>query len=203
MSLKLLGFNSLIRKEREVKNMSEIKFFGEVDVHPTKKVVMSEYPAWYMQKPMENLREEYERKERELERGVVPQDKIFSHKEDIEKLKEKYEKIVASIPKLSGEEKDKMSKARKEMSKIIQSGYYKRSDMIKGTVDAHREAERMVKPMVEVKPEYAEYLQAANVPIRDGKVTRDGLVKAWKLCGRLINIHGGDEDTNAEVLRRD
>jgi hypothetical protein len=183
--------------------MAEIQFFGEVDIHPTKKIIASEYPAWYFDRPFEQLGEEVARLERALESDGVPKDKIGEFKDQLREKKARYERIAESIPKISGEEKDRLSRVRKEMGKIIQSGYYKRSDMMKGTVDAHREAERMVKPMVEIKPEFMELVKAARVPIVDGKCSRDGLVKAWKITGKLLNKHGGDEDTNAETLRRD
>ena len=183
--------------------MAEIQFFGEVDIHPTKKMIMSEMPAWTMNKHFEQLGEEVARMERTLEKGGIPHDRLGDFKDQLRTKKEKYEQIANSIPKVSDADRDRLAKVRKEMAKTIQSGYYKRSDMIKGTVDARREAERMIRPMIEVKPEFAELLKNANVPITDGKCTRDGLVKGWKLIGHLLNRYGGDEDTNAETLRRD
>ncbi len=183
--------------------MAEIQFFGEVDIHPTKKIVSSEYPAWYFDKPFEQLGEDVARMERQLEKDLVPRDKVGDFKDELRKKKDQFERIADSIPKLTEVDKDRLSKTRKEFAKIIQAGYFRRSDMIKGTVDAHREAERMSKPMVEVKPEFAELLKSARVPIVNGKCTREGIIKAWKLTGKLLNKHGGDEDTNAETLRRD
>ncbi len=183
--------------------MAEIQFFGEVDIHPTKKIISSEYPAWYFDKPFEQLEEDVARMERELARGSIPTDRLGDFKDQLRTKKEQYSKIADSIPKLNDVDKDRLAKTRKELAKIIQSGYYKRSDMVKGTVDAHREAERMIKPMVEVKPEFAELLRNPRVPIIDGKRTRDGIVKGWKIIGKLLNKYGGDEETSAETLRRD
>ena len=183
--------------------MAEIKFFGEVDIHPIKKTISSEYPAWYFTRAYDGLCEDVARLERTLARGDVPTDKIAQIKDRLEKTKERRDKIQESIPKLEGKDIDEMAKARKTMSSIIKDGYFTRSSMMKGTADAHKEAERMIKPKVDVKPEFIEYLKAANVPIVDGKVTRDGLVKAWKITGKLLNLHGKDEETDAEVLRRD
>lgn len=183
--------------------MAEIQFFGEVDLHPTKRMVSSEYPAWYFDRPLEQLGEEVGRMERQLDRGEIPQDRLGEFKDVLAQKKEQYGKITVSIPKLNDIDKDKYAKIRKELGKIIQSGYYTRSQMIKGTVDAHKEAERMVKPLVEVKPEFAEILQAARVKVENGRCSRDGIVKAWKILGKAINRNGGDEDTNSESLRRD
>jgi hypothetical protein len=183
--------------------MAEIKFFGEADLHPTKHVISSEFPAWYAPRPMEQLGEEVDKMERQLDRGEIPSDKLSDFKDALRTKKEQSDRIRESIPKLGEPDKNRLDKARKDMANIIRSGYFTRSQMIKGTVDAHKEAERMVRPLIEVKPEWAEILKASRVPIVDGKVSRDGMVKAWKICGRLLNLNGGDEDTNAETLRKD
>jgi len=183
--------------------MSEIKFFGEVDIHPTKKMINSEYPAWYFDKPYEQLGEDVGRMERQLERGAIPSDKLGEFKDQLSKRQEQLRKINESIPKLTGEEKDKLAKARKDMASLIKAGYFTRTQMQKGLVDVHKEAERMVKPLVEVKPEFAEIIKGCNIKVENGKISRDNLVKAWKITGKLLNRHGGDEETNAETLRRD
>lgn len=183
--------------------MSDIQFFGEVDIHPTKHVIMSEYPAWTMTRQFENMKEDVDRMERQLKRGEIPDSHIADHKDMLRKKREQFEKIADSIPKMSDGDKDKVAKTRKEMGKVIQSGYFTRSAMMKGTADAQVEATRMIKPLVDVKPEFAEYVRAANVPITNGKITRDGLVKTWKIMGHLLNHYGGEEEINAETLRRD
>jgi len=183
--------------------MSDIKFFGEVDLHPTKKFISSEYPAWYFDRPLANLEEDIRKLEKTLERKDVPADKLIAIRERLTSLKDRYVGIMEFVPRLSGDEVDKLAKTRKEMAKIIQSGLYPRSQMQKGTVDAHKEVERMISPKIAVRPEFAELIQACNVKITDGKITRDGLIKAWKMTGKLLNRHGGDEETNVEVLRKD
>ena len=180
-----------------------IQFFGEIDYHPTKKHLSSEYPAWYFDRPLEQVKEESERMEREMARGVVPADKIPIYREKLAANKEKYEKIVSSIPKLEGGDMDDLAKLRKDMSKEIKDGYYTRNQMQKGLVDAHKEAERMVKPIIPVDGKLAELAGACKVRVVDGKVSRDGMVKMWKMTGKLMNYHGANEETNAEVLRRD
>ena len=184
--------------------MSEIKFFGEVDIHPTKKHISSEYPAWYFSKALENLEEDIGRIERQLGRGQVPADKVPIFRERLAQFKERHDKIIESIPKLSDAEKDDLAKSRKELAKIIREGYFSRSSMMKGTADPQKEADRMSKPMVALKPEFVDLMKGCNVRIsEDGKVPREGLVKAWKMAGKLLNLHGGDEETNAEILRKD
>lgn len=180
-----------------------IKFFGEVDIHPTKKVISSEYPAWYQERQLEQLEEEVAQRERQLDRGEITPDKLGEFREALSKRRETRDKIKSSIPKLTGAEKDNLAKVRKEMENIIREGYFTRSQMVKGTVDAHKEAMRMIKPMVEVKPEFAGILEGCNIKSKDGKVSRDEIVKAWKITGKLLNYYGGDEETNAEVLRKD
>jgi len=183
--------------------MSEIKFFGEVDLNPKKGTISSEYPAWYFDRPLDELYEEVGKMERAIARGNIPADKLVETREKLAQVKERYEKIMASIPQVSDVERDKLAKIRREMGKSISEGLFTRTQMMKGLVDAHREAERMTKPMIEVKPEMHSLLQACNVKIVNGKVTRDGMSKAWKMIGKLLNRHGGDEETNIEMLRKD
>jgi hypothetical protein len=183
--------------------MAEIQFFGEIDIHPIKKHISSEYPAWYFDRNLDSLQEEIDKTERMLSKGELAPDKVPEFRDNLEKLRERHERIMSSLPKLEGDTKDRAHKARKAMASEIKDGLFGRGQMQKGTADAHREADRMVKPLIPVKPEFAEFLRASNVPIVDGKVTRDGLIKAWKITGKLLNRHGGDEETNVEVLRRD
>jgi hypothetical protein len=183
--------------------MSEIKFFGEVDLHPKKGNVASQYPAWYFDRPLDELYEDIGKMERALTRGAVPVDKVSEFREKLAQNKARYEKIMAAVPTLSDVEKDKLAKTRREMGKMISEGLFTRSQMMKGTVDAHKEAERMIKPMIPVRPEMTELLRACNAKVVDGKISRDGLVKAWKMVGKLLNRHGGDEETNSETLRKD
>jgi soluble cytochrome b562 len=183
--------------------MSDIKFFGEVDLHTKKGTVASEYPAWYFDRPLDELSENIDKMERAIARGTVPADKLSEMREHLQQYKERYTKIMESCPKLTDAEKDKLVKVRRDMGKQITDGLFSRSHMQKGTVDAHKEAERMVKPMIDVKPEYHDLLRACNVRIVNGKITRDGMAKAWKIIGKLLNRHGGDEETNVETLRRD
>jgi len=183
--------------------MSDIKFFGEVDLHPKKGNVTSQYPAWYFERPLDELSEEIGKMERALDRGGIPPDKAPEMREKLAKYKERYDKIMTSVPVLSDVEKDKLAKTRRDMGKLVQEGMFSRSKMMAGTADAHKEAERMIKPTIEVKPEMRSLLESCNVKIVNGKVTRDGMAKAWKIIGKLLNRHGGDEETNIEILRKD
>jgi hypothetical protein len=191
---------NVVKKEEK---MADIKFFGEVDLHKKTGKISSEYPAWYFDRPLDNLREEVEHMERALERGGVPADKQAENRVKLENTKARYENILQSIPKLSPQEKDRLAKARKTMGEEIRSGFFTRSQMDKGTADAFKEAERMMLPKIEVKPEFADLLHSCNVPVVDGRVTRDNLAKAWKILGKALNRNGGEEETNVETLRRD
>jgi hypothetical protein len=53
---------------------------------------------------------------------------------------------------------------------------------------------------LEVKSEtQAEILKACGIPIRDGKVSRKDMERAWKISGAAL----GEVDLNVERLRRD
>jgi hypothetical protein len=183
--------------------MAEIKFFGEMDLNKKSGQISSEYPGWYFDRPLDQLAEDVARGERMLAKGVIPLDKKTEFEAKLTQTKDRYEKILESIPKLGAQEKDRLAKARKAMAQEISSGFFTRSQMEKGTVDAFKEAERMTVAKIDVKPEFADLLKSCNVPVSDGKVTRDNLAKAWKIVGKALNRNGGDEETNVETLRRD
>lgn len=184
-------------------NEPSIKFFGEMDINPKIGTISSEYPMWYSKAHMEELADSISSLERQIDNGSFPRDREGEMRAELKKFKERYHKIESSVPKMSGVEKDKFAKLRKEMGKEIAAGLFTRSQMMKGTVDPQVEADRMVLPKIPVKPEYEELIRASNIKPRDGKISRDELSKVWKLVGRTLNLNGGDEDLNTEVLRRD
>jgi hypothetical protein len=72
------------------------------------------------------------------------------------------------------------------------------SDMMRGTADAHVEAERMVKPCVKIQSEYeAGLAKACGMNIENGKVSRNDAARIWKIQGKLL----GESILDAEQLR--
>jgi hypothetical protein len=181
--------------------MSEIQFFSEADMTRNKDgklVITSEYPAWYNDQFLDNIREEIRVDEYNLESGIIPKSQLMQAKERIKQNKDKLSKIEASIPKLDGVTESKLDKARKTLAKNIQDRMFTRSQMAKGISDAHMEVKRMNSYDIPVDDSIAELAQASNVRIVDGKINREGATKIWKLSNRYFN-----EISNVEMLRRD
>ena len=176
-----------------------MRFFGEADRTKDGKI-KSDYPAWYQEQHVEDLRESIKQQERSLEEGSVPPERKGQYRERLNQEKERLEQIETSKPKFAGPEKDTVSKFRKEMGDKIADAHYRRSHMEKGLVNAHEEARRMTEPCIEVKGQAeAEILKECGARITEGgKVTRTEAEKAWKITGRAL----GEDMTNVEVLRK-
>lgn len=174
------------------------RFFGDVD-RGNKGTVTSEFPAWYFETHLDNLKEERNSLIRRMERGEIPPDNVPYHKAEAEAMREKIEEIESSQPTMSDQERMKLQKYHKELSGKISESLYTRSEQMMGTANAHEEARRMVQPCVSLSPPLRSMAKECNVRIsKDFKVSRNGAIKIWKIIGKLIG-----EGTNVEGLRRD
>jgi hypothetical protein len=176
-----------------------IKFFGKLDENRAGRRV-SEYPAWYFDVHIEELKEAIARGKRSLNRGEVPPDQVAVVKAEIERDEQKMNEIEHYQPQLSVGEREKLMKLYKEeLCPMISASLFTRNQMQKGLAPAHEEAKRMVQPVIEVKSELlGELLVAAGGKLENKKTSRNALAKVFKLVGKLLN-----EPTNIEVLRID
>jgi len=179
---------------------SDIKVFSEIDYTEVKggSKLGSEYPAWYHDAMVDEIREGIRTDELVLERGSVPHDRRHDVKERIRKNKEKLEKIQESSPDLDDKQKDYVNKVRVELGKEISRMMFTRSQMQKGLADSHMEARRMKDPSIPVSGAIHDMAQACNVPITNGKISRSGAEKVWKICSKKLG-----EISNTELLRKD
>lgn len=177
--------------------MKDIEFFGAVDRKEGKPdgPITSEYPAWMHTYQIEELEESISRKDRALAQGLIPSEHVAGSREELKREKDKLALIKKSKPKLTATQKDKLYTDYKELGKGIEGYLFTRSDMMKGTADAHEEADRMIKPSIPVSPEIAEM---CNLKPEKGKISRNDASKAWKILGRALG-----EPTNVETLRKD
>lgn len=174
-----------------------MKIFGEVDKDRDGNV-KSDYPAWYFETHQEDLEESVKDKERKLEADLIPESEKGIMKSRLKQEKERLDKIRASKPELKETEKDDVGKASKELGSQIASAFFTRSDMMKGTADAHEEARRISSPVIEVKSDkQAELIKACGIKIKDGRITRGEAEKVWKISRRLLG-----ESANTEILRK-
>lgn len=176
-----------------------IVFFGAMDRkrRDPSGPVSSAYPAWYFDAHLEEMKEEIDRKKRDLARGVIPPSEIEYAKEELRKQEDRYREILASKPKLSGKEKDDLYKVYKELQDQIIDSMPTYTEMMKGHADPHEEARRMTTPIISVG-RHSELFEALNIRVEGNKVTRNAASRAFKIIGKVLG-----ERTNIEALRRD
>lgn len=166
-------------------------------------VITSQYPAWYSAIRLDDLEETVARKARELDSGLVPPNKIPEAREELKREQEKLEAVKDSKPVLDDKSKDTLYASYKQLSKLIKDTLFSYDEMHKNLASPHEEANRMKKPIIEVKNENLKGLaEACGVSLKkrnDKKgsfITRDGASKMFKIAGNLLG-----EATNIEVLR--
>jgi len=183
-------------RPKKVVNDSDIQFFGEIDLNDQTGERRSEYPAWYFDVHIEELREGVERKQRQLDQGLILPDQVQMMKADIERENEKLKTIEKSRPRLTGEQKDRCWNAYKEVADQLATTMPTRKQTQDGLVNPHDELKRMKKTKhIEIDPAIA---KSCGVKPVNGKVTGDEAVKCYKILGKVLG-----ESTNPERLRRD
>jgi len=179
----------------------DIQFYGDVDKdkgRDNRGNNASEYPAWYLETHMEELKESIASRERRLKRGEVFVDSVPYERQELAKEKQRLEEIERTKPKLSIGERQKLVKFYRELGDEIQRSMFTYSDMMKGVASPHEEAKRMTEHLIPIDKELIAIAGQAEVRHTKGKVSRNGAAKLFKLIGKLIG-----EPTNIEVLRRD
>lgn len=176
--------------------VSDIEFFGEIDLNEQTKKPRSEYPAWYFDVHIEALQEGIERKQRQIDLGVVPGETILEMKAEIEREQEKLDAIKQSRPKLTGPQKDKCYSAYQELGKQISDTMPTRKQDKAGLVNPYDELKRLKKTKhISIDPDIA---KSCNVKPVNGKVTGNEAAKCFQMLGRALG-----ESSNVESLRRD
>ena len=177
-----------------------IVFFSEQDmtVKDGKKIISSEYPMWYNPNVVDEIEEDIRRDEYVLRMGYVKEAQLPQVKERLAGLQKKLEAIRESEPKLTDAQKDRLDRVSKNLGEEIKNKMFTYSQMMKGTADPHAEAQRMVTPSIPVDKDIAQLAEACNVRVVDGKISRDGASKIWKISRRAL----GDM-SDCEELRRD
>jgi hypothetical protein len=174
-----------------------MKIFGDVDKTKDGKV-KSQYPAWYYETHIDELRESIRHKEYQLESDLIPLSEKGITRERLKQEKERLEEIEKSKAKFTATEKDDLSKIRKDLGQRIKDGMFTRSQMEKGLADAHEEARRLSEPVIEIKTEVEKELaKECEVKVIDGKVSRKGAEKIWKIASKALG-----EMSNTEELRK-
>lgn len=174
----------------------EVKFFGEVDINKHGNVG-SEMPSWYFRTQNESLDNDIQETEQAISRGEIREDKKPEILADLAKMKEKREKIKQSQAELTPYE-DAISKMTKTIGKKIAEAMFTRTDMMRGTADAHDEARRMAYPCIKLEGDELLFAKKANCKIdKNGMVSRDDASRMWKMGRRALG-----ENSNIEILRK-
>lgn len=181
------------------KVLDEINFFGSMDRKGKTKdgAITSEYPAFYFNVQLDDLKEETERQERQIELGLVPPSELPYVKAEVARNKDRMNEIEQSYPKLSDKEKDAVYATYKDLGEKISDSMFTRTDMKKGLVDAHEEARRMSEPIIPIKGQ-EKFFHNMGITAKQGKVSRNDAAKAYKIMGRFLG-----ENTVIERLRKD
>lgn len=178
----------------------DITVFSEADLVKVEggKIIGSEYPVWYHETMIDELRENIRMDELALKRGTMPEERRHETKQRLDRNRERLDKIVEAVPELDDKQKDYLSKIRKDLGNEIQRMMYSRSQMQKGLADAHGEARRMTEPSIKANGTIYDMAKACNVTVTDGKISRNGAEKIWKICSKRLG-----EISNTEYLRKD
>lgn len=176
----------------------EISFFSELD-YSDKGNISSEYPAWYFDKFIDDLKEQVRVDEESLDMGLIPSEHRPMVAKRISDSKRRLHEIEDGRPKLTQADETKLKAFREQIGKDIAGLQFTRSDMMKGLASPEMEAKRRVMPCIKIDPSCVKFALAARIPInRDGMVSRDGAEKMWKIASKYFG-----ENSNTEVLRRD
>ncbi len=173
-----------------------MKFFGEAD-RDKDGTIKSEYPAWYQRQQMEDLEESVRHMEYNLEKDLIRDRDKPEIRARLKREKELLDKINHSKAEIKGAE-DMITKGVKDFGSHIKDSMYTRTDMQRGTADAHEEARRISEPVISIKSkEMAELAEACGIKPKDGKISRAEAEKIWKIGSRALG-----ESSNVETLRR-
>ena len=181
--------------------LEDVEFFGEadkkIDPETGQKRIVSEYPCWYFDTQIEEVKHQIDRLEFQLDNSELPERGIGPAKRELKKLKEMKERIDASTPEISNATKDELDKTRKELGKKIQEQMFTRSDEQKGIADAHEEYKRQSQPCIELSSNEMMLARKLNIRTQGNKVSRNDASRIWKIISKSLG-----ENSDTEMLRK-
>lgn len=175
---------------------ASIEFFGEVDRkgHRMDGYITANYPAWYFDTAIDELEGGIEDKKRLLASGSVHPTEVEITIRNLKNEQDRLSKILESKPKIKPTQKDRLSRIYNELGNEIRNFLFTYDEMNKGLAGAHEEVRRQSTHFIKVDSDLA---RSCNVPVDQGKVTREGAARIWKITGKYLG-----EETNVEALRR-
>lgn len=186
-----------MRPKKETKPVvenSDFQMFSEVDINSHGNVG-SYMPAWAYDQLIEDLKADISGDEIKVRQANISVDKIAELQRTIKRKKERLDEIESSRPKIDS---DVVSGLEKGLGEKIADSMFTRTEMERGTADAHTEARRMVQPCIKLSDTEANFAIGCNVvPNKDKMVSRNQAAKIWKIARRYLG-----ENSNIETLRR-
>jgi hypothetical protein len=170
-------------------------FYAEHDIDD-KGRISSEYPSWYTPHMLREMEDEIANMEGALLTGQIPKGYEAEYRDNLVGKKERFEKAKDSSL-VTDVDRGKVGDALKDVAAILKDEMPSTRAMADGFIDSDMELRKITIPYIKVDERIAELCQAANVPIVEGKVSREGLAKAWKIGTKWMG-----EYANVEVLRK-
>jgi hypothetical protein len=181
-------------KKTPVVEASNYQMFSEVDINHHGNVG-SYLPAWAYTQLIMDLENDINDAELQVNKSNISADKANELKRVIKLKKERLDEILNSRPSV---DVDKVNDISKTIGEKIADSMFSRTDMMRGTADAHTEAYRMVQPCIKLSDEEANFAVGCNVvPNRDRMISRNQAAKLWKIAQRYLG-----NNSNIEILRR-
>ena len=174
-----------------------ITFYGEVDLNK-KGELASFMPAWSYRQLIDDMKEQIDSKKRSIDSGMLDAEVKTRTVEEHRKLKDRYESIISSKPKI---DPDRLTKVAASLGEKISEAMFTSDQMKKGLADAHEEARRMSQPCIKLTDDEAIMAQAAHIKgVKSGQsfiVSRTQAEKLWKLSRKALG-----ELANTNELRK-
>jgi len=167
----------------------DVQFFSVVDKDPKTGEIKSEYPAWWHDRQMEELKNSIHSQQQYLDRNKVAPEHRDKAVAALERDKEKLSEVEESRPQFTPSQKDSIAKGFGSIQELIAEALPTQRQIDRNTVDHHQEAMRMSQPCISLKkhPDLAKFAQACNVPIsRHGEISRDHATKMAHIMGRSL-----------------
>lgn len=185
-------------------DLKGVEFFGDVD--KVNGEIGSEMPAWSMEAPLRELKEEARTLKGMLERHEVREDDRPGKMELLKKIEAKIGGVEGSKPNLTGQEKDALAKmvgsgkTHGELGSKIRESMFTRSEMMIGSgaggANSDIEFKRQMEPCIELSD--AEIMVAKKMHCRvvDGKVSRNDATRIYSIGRRALG-----EPHDPEMIR--
>ncbi|MDD5722710.1 MAG: hypothetical protein PHY29_03095 [Syntrophales bacterium] len=179
----------------------KFQFYSEADRDPTTGKVRSEYPMWYNPRMISEKEEELDAKKAALANGAVPRGVESDFREGVIRLEEQLKTMKdTTLVDDAQNDRDEIGALVEKLGKILKNEYPTTKECERRVVDIQTENRKRFEPYLPISgdDDMVSFAKACQVSISpDGKITRDGMEKMWKIGRKYLK-----EYANVEILRR-